>query len=143
MLSMNLLIRSKVLSSNMFTRFRPASRFFWNKSAANSSNNDIKKERAFSPDIELFLWTSGMLGSGKDVKVSLERNTVLIKAKGFETIKGTGALEGHETEFYSPDTTFKIDMEAEMWKDSADIKLSVPKLRGNKRVFNVRVNVTD
>ncbi|MFS8023331.1 hypothetical protein Hanom_Chr16g01450191 [Helianthus anomalus] len=138
MVSTTLFIRSKLLSSNMLTRFCPASRFFWNRSVrdpAPNSSNDVKKK----PDrLDPLISYSGV--RREDVKLSFGCNIEYVEDQSVEEVDGTSNLEGYVGEYFysADDATYEIGIEAEMRMDSAELKLDVPKLKGEKRVFNVK-----
>ncbi|KAI7725972.1 hypothetical protein M8C21_031825 [Ambrosia artemisiifolia] len=143
-----LLIRSNLLSYNMLRRSRPASRFFCYKSVAHydgpppNSSNDVRIKK--SPDgLDLFLYMSEVRED--DVKVSVESNTVFVKAEGVDKSNDdTRAMKKFDCEIRLPDNKYRIsDIKAQMKMDLGELKLSVPKLKEEKGVFNVKLNVIE
>ncbi|MFS8023322.1 putative alpha crystallin/Hsp20 domain, HSP20-like chaperone [Helianthus anomalus] len=103
------------------------------------SDLHIKK----SPNgLDLFLYMSEV--SEDDVKVSVESNTVFVKAEGVEKLNDTRAMKKFDCEIRLPDNKYRIsDIKAEMKMDLGELKLSVPKLKEENGVFNVKVNVIE
>lgn len=88
-----------------------------------------------------------MKGVGhEDVKVSVDRNTVLIQGEAADESKAIRGFKKYVCWFDFPDIDlpdkiYKIsDIKAEMKKDDGELKLTIPKFKKEERVFNVKAS---